>query len=290
MKKVTTSQRLKEIMKERGLKQVDILELAKPFCDKYGIKLNKNDLSQYVSGKVEPGQYKLSILGHALNVSEAWLMGYDVPKIPSINFDDSIDDSKQITVESSSKTLNKMKETLSDFADNLDKEQKIHDEKIHIIKYRTLDEYGKKAVDSVLEIEYERCTAVENYDEPTIITFNRFNINKASAGCGYDLSNSDDWQEIKVIDTPEARKADFAVEVDGHSMEPTINDGDIVYVVVDADVPEGEIGLFRQNGEGFIKEKGKDRLISHNPDYPDIYPEDGEIDCVGRVIGIAELP
>lgn len=79
MKKHTTSYRLKQIMTERNLKQVDILNLAMPFCRKYGIKLNKNDLSQYVSGKVEPGQNKLYILGQALNVSEAWLMGFDVP-------------------------------------------------------------------------------------------------------------------------------------------------------------------------------------------------------------------
>ena len=65
-------------MNERSLRQVDILEAAKPFCEKYGVKLAKNDLSQYVSGKVEPRQEKLTILGLALNVSETWLMGYDV--------------------------------------------------------------------------------------------------------------------------------------------------------------------------------------------------------------------
>lgn len=82
MGKTTTSQRLKEIMQERRLRQVDILELAKPYCEKYRIKLGKSDLSQFINGKVEPGQWKLSILGMALNVSEAWLMGYDVPKEP----------------------------------------------------------------------------------------------------------------------------------------------------------------------------------------------------------------
>lgn len=66
-------------MNERGLKQVDILEACKPFCEKYGVKLAKNDLSQYISGKVQPGQDKLSILGLALNVNEVWLMGYNVP-------------------------------------------------------------------------------------------------------------------------------------------------------------------------------------------------------------------
>ena len=79
MKQYTTSERLKQIMKERSMRQIDILNSAKPYCERYGVKLGKNALSQYVSGKVEPGQEKLSILGIALNVSEAWLMGYEVP-------------------------------------------------------------------------------------------------------------------------------------------------------------------------------------------------------------------
>ena len=66
-------------MEARQLRQVDILEAAEPFCKKYNVKLEKNALSQYVSGKVEPGQEKLTILGMALGVSEAWLMGYEVP-------------------------------------------------------------------------------------------------------------------------------------------------------------------------------------------------------------------
>ncbi len=77
--KKTTGERLKELMTKRNLKQVDILEKAKHFCNQYNIKLTKTDLSQYISGKVEPGQSKLFILGLALDVSEAWLMGFDVP-------------------------------------------------------------------------------------------------------------------------------------------------------------------------------------------------------------------
>jgi transcriptional regulator with XRE-family HTH domain len=80
LKKENVSIRLKAIMKERKLRQIDILNKAKPFCDKYGVKLNKSDLSQYVSGLVEPGQEKLTILGESLGVSEAWLMGFDVPR------------------------------------------------------------------------------------------------------------------------------------------------------------------------------------------------------------------
>ena len=80
MKTSNTAQRLKELMQENNYRQVDILNKCMPFCEKYGIKLGRNDLSQYVNGKVEPGQEKLSILGMALNVNGAWLMGYDVAK------------------------------------------------------------------------------------------------------------------------------------------------------------------------------------------------------------------
>lgn len=80
MKISTTSERLQSIMADLNYRQVDILNLCKPYCEKFHVKLARNDLSQYVNGKVEPGQEKLSILSLALNVSEAWLMGYDVPK------------------------------------------------------------------------------------------------------------------------------------------------------------------------------------------------------------------
>ena len=78
MDRVSTADRLKQIMEERNLKQVDILNLSLPICAKYNVKMNKSDISQYVSGKVEPSQEKLVVLGMALNVSESWLMGFDV--------------------------------------------------------------------------------------------------------------------------------------------------------------------------------------------------------------------
>ena len=79
MKKYTTAQRLRQIMGARNLRQVDVLKAAEPYCKKYNVPLSKNTLSQYIAGRFEPGQRKLTILGLALGVSEAWLMGFDVP-------------------------------------------------------------------------------------------------------------------------------------------------------------------------------------------------------------------
>ena len=75
--KTTTGHRLKEIMFKNGLRQVDVLEKCKPYCEKYGIEIRRGDLSQYVSDKVKPNQHRLTILALALGVSEPYLMGYD---------------------------------------------------------------------------------------------------------------------------------------------------------------------------------------------------------------------
>lgn len=75
----TVASRLNQIMRMRNLRQKDIIDLAKPFCQQPGIKITKSDMSQFVNGKSTPGQWKLAILARALDVSEAWLMGFDVP-------------------------------------------------------------------------------------------------------------------------------------------------------------------------------------------------------------------
>ena len=82
MKEETTSSRLRYLMALRNLKQIDILRAALPYADEYGVKMNRSDISQYVSGKVEPGQDKLAVLAKALGVDPVWLMGIDVPMLP----------------------------------------------------------------------------------------------------------------------------------------------------------------------------------------------------------------
>ena len=118
-----------------------------------------------------------------------------------------------------------------------------------------------------------------------VIVFTRCHRMKASAGAGYDLDNEDEWRDVRIYDCPEAHDADFAVEVDGDSMEPDYHDGDIVFVKLSEDVPVGKVGLFVHDGKGYIKERGETCLISRNPEYEDIH---GECMTVGEVIGKAE--
>ena len=69
MKKKSCAERLQEAMELRNMKQVDLINAT-------GIK--KSALSQYVSGKILPRQNNIYKLAKALDVNEAWLMGYDV--------------------------------------------------------------------------------------------------------------------------------------------------------------------------------------------------------------------
>lgn len=70
MEKKTTSDRLKELMRINNWKQVDLIAIT---------HFPKSAVSQYVSGKRLPRQDKLTVIADACHVSEAWLMGYNVP-------------------------------------------------------------------------------------------------------------------------------------------------------------------------------------------------------------------
>ncbi|MGL5434644.1 MAG: transcriptional regulator [Lachnospiraceae bacterium] len=134
--KTTTANRLNEIMDTYNLRQVDILNRAKPYCEKLNVKLGRNDLSQYVSGKVSPGQDKLTILALALGVSETWLMGYDVPmerKLKSINFEEpdpnneinfllsKLQKGEALTTEEQKKITQHLENALPRFRDSVEK-------------------------------------------------------------------------------------------------------------------------------------------------------------------------
>lgn len=66
----TTADRISEAMKLRDIRQADLVK-------KTGI--SKGALSSYISGRYVPKQNNVYLIAKALDVSEAWLMGGDVP-------------------------------------------------------------------------------------------------------------------------------------------------------------------------------------------------------------------
>lgn len=62
--------RIAKALSIRNMKQAELCKLA---------NVPKSSLSLYLSGAYEPKQDRIYSIAQALNVSEAWLMGYDVP-------------------------------------------------------------------------------------------------------------------------------------------------------------------------------------------------------------------
>lgn len=67
----TIAHRLREALTASGKKQADVVRET---------GLDRGAVSSYLSGKYEPKQKAIYKMAKALDVSEAWLMGYDVPK------------------------------------------------------------------------------------------------------------------------------------------------------------------------------------------------------------------
>ena len=64
------SQRIARALLIKGMRQSELCKLA---------NVPKSSLSLYLSGAYEPKQDRIYDIARVLNVSEAWLMGYDVP-------------------------------------------------------------------------------------------------------------------------------------------------------------------------------------------------------------------
>lgn len=69
-KKVSCGSRIREGLKLRDMTQGDLCRIT-------GIP--KSAMSQYCRGSFAPKQDRTGAIAEALNVSEAWLMGFDVP-------------------------------------------------------------------------------------------------------------------------------------------------------------------------------------------------------------------
>lgn len=63
------AKRLRKAMELKGWTQSKLCEVT---------KLDKSLISNYLSGKYKPKQDKIVILSKALDVSEPWLMGFDI--------------------------------------------------------------------------------------------------------------------------------------------------------------------------------------------------------------------
>jgi repressor LexA len=109
----------------------------------------------------------------------------------------------------------------------------------------------------------------------------------ASAGTGQFL-DSDSYEMVEVPDdVPDS--ATFGLRVCGDSMEPTLEDGQAIWVQMQPTLENGEIGIFYLDGNAYVKEYRKNEkgvfLVSHNEEYRPIpIKEYNETRIYGKVV------
>ena len=265
MERSSTSERLKQLMSERNLRQVDILEKSKPFQKQLGVKMGRSALSQYVTGKSKPDDKKLYLLSKTLDVSEAWLMGYDV-------------DIKRVPDEERGTTQNEHPEILTIY------NQLEDPNKEKVLDYATvlLNEQNNMKTSTVLE-KYKDDDYIIDYVEGLV-----------AAGNGtFQEDNLHMEVKLRAEDVPE--NYDTIAKVAGDSMEPLIEDNDLLFIKVTSQVDINSIGIFQINGKNFVKKLKRDYdgswyLQSLNSGYEEIHlSEDDDIRTIGEVVDIYKV-
>lgn len=167
------------------------------------------------------------------------------------------------------------------------------EEKNLIKKYRGLDTHGKKAVDWIAEHELNRLQGIEppigGIIENATTAYTKIIPfpGKVSAGLGVEAI-----PDYDTIAGPDA--ADFALLVDGDSMEPRYHSGQIIYIREQPTVENGQIAVVQIQGpddfqpQAYLKKVKitgtTAQLISLNKAYDTLTVPLDELTILGTVI------
>lgn len=220
----------------------------------------KSTLAGYESGNSEPDMARITLMMKVLNVDANYLLQDEM----------QMHKRSGQTIDSNERTL--------------------------IKQYRHLDTHGKKVVGALLDLEYERCTKAEQSDDapesPALVDYRRYT---SPAAAGTPLWAESEYEIISCNPDDVPAGADYAVGIQGASMEPDVPDGATVWVHRSEQPEDGDIVIAWVEGEGTVcKQAVCDgdqivRLHSINPAYPDIEGEDLEgLRVYGVVVGMME--
>ncbi|WP_086282085.1 XRE family transcriptional regulator [Campylobacter devanensis] len=141
----------------------------------------------------------------------------------------------------------------------------------------------KKSHDSIL---------INIKDDTVYVPF--FKDGAVSAGFGTeDFGNDCDFlpfkkQDLRLMFGAHSTAHIGVIPCIGNSMQPTIEEGELIVFQCDGSQNEGAIYVIRFEGELFVKRLKKRplQLVSDNKDYEPIEPQaDQELEIIGRVIG-----
>lgn len=264
--------RLKEARLKKGMTQEQIAQ-------KIGVA--KSTFTGYEKGNSEPNMLTLSKIMNALEVDANFLWQDEM------NFPMSVSYSEMEHIKKYRDLDNSGKERTKNFME-------WEAERINVLKANAEQLAAKDA--RIAELEAVQAPAKEQaatiielhpYRDRTFCTpYFRGGI---SAGSGIFVLGNEAVDELEIPDIPVYKDTDYAVDVNGQSMEPDYMDGDIVLVSQGKEMHPGDVGIFIVDGSAYIKEMGHTELISRNKDFPNIpILESNSAVCMGKVIGKLE--
>lgn len=165
------------------------------------------------------------------------------------------------------------------------------EEKDLINTYRQLTINSKQIITTLAQLELNHIHAVEQGETPIRIlqkTKEQYlKVFDQSAAAGYgDYVDDSSFEMVAVPCIPQG--TEFGIRISGESMQPKINNGDIVFVKRDACLDVGDIGIFVYDGNAYCKQLAyKDNtyyLHSLNNKYRDIPILSDSIYTVGKVL------
>lgn len=168
-----------------------------------------------------------------------------------------------------------------------------------ITDYRKLDEFGRRAVKSICDIELERIAA-KNLRQITSKTIS-FTAHKREipyfalpSAAGYSSPLDDMPYTMLEVDDSVPASADYAIYIQGNSMMPYIHDGQMVFVHKQEELNVGDVGIFCVDGAMYCKQydRGRDgtlMLVSANEELREtnviITPDSGRtVTVCGKVL------
>lgn len=154
-----------------------------------------------------------------------------------------------------------------------------------LIRFKRLDpshrQYILKEIDILWDMQKREQTIHRNR------SFRKIYLNDVSAAAGFcGALEETSGEMIWISDESATREADEIIRVNGNSMSPVYEDGDMVFVKHTRNLRFGEVGIFIVGNAGYIKEYHTDGLFSYNPSYPMMrFEDDDQVECIGKVIG-----
>lgn len=168
--------------------------------------------------------------------------------------------------------------------------------------YQLLDSYGKKAVETICQLEKERVDSAAIKPAAKVVSFPKVVKSRerfiprytTPSAAGFNIPLDGDDFEMILVDESVPANADYAVNIQGDSMYPYISDGDMVYVNKEEDLSIGDVGIFSVDGAMYCKQyypddEGNLTLVSANPDlrHTNIFlsaDSDSSVRCCGKVL------